>query len=79
MKKNNYENGDLAKPNTFDIGTGMYKITSISSEKIVLEKNSNYREKDKNPKIEKINILLFSNLLRIRLITSLAEPKLLAI
>ncbi len=45
MKKNNYENGDLAKPNTFDIGTGMYKITSISSEKIVLEKNSNYREK----------------------------------
>ena len=62
MKKNNYENGDLAKPNTFDIGTGMYKITSISSEKIVLEKNSNYREKDKNPKIEKINILLFSNM-----------------
>ena len=62
MKKNNYENGDLAKPNTFDIGTGMYKITSISSEKIVLEKNSNYREKDKKPKIEKINILLFSNM-----------------
>lgn len=43
-------------------GTGMYKITSIDSNKIVLEKNDNWSQKDKNPKIEKINLLLFSDM-----------------
>lgn len=62
LQESNYTNGDLSKYNGVPNGTGMYKITSIDSNKIVLEKNDNWSQKDKNPKIEKINILLFSNI-----------------
>lgn len=61
LQKSNYTNGDLSK-NSMPNGTGMYKITSIDSNKIVLEKNDNWSQKDKNPKIEKINLLLFSDM-----------------
>ncbi len=62
LQKSNYINGDLSKNNGIINGTGMYKIVSIDNNKIVLEKNYNWREKDKISKIEKINILLFSDM-----------------
>lgn len=62
LQKSNYINGDLSKNNGIINGTGMYKIISIDNNKIVLEKNDNWREKDKISKIEKINILLFSDM-----------------
>lgn len=61
LQKSNYINGDLSK-NSIPNGTGMYKITSIDGNKIILEKNDNWSKKDRNPKIEKINILLFSDM-----------------
>lgn len=62
LQKSNYTNGDLSKNNGIPNGTGMYKISSLDTGKIVLEKNNNWREKEKNSKIEKINILLFSDM-----------------
>lgn len=62
LQKANFTSGDLNQNSKNPVGTGMYKITNISTDKIVLEKNSNWNRKDKNAKIETINIMLFSNM-----------------
>lgn len=59
---NNYYLGEDFNTSTkIPIGTGMYKISSIESSQIILEKNENWwNKKNKEPKINQIVIKLYS-------------------
>lgn len=61
---NNYYMGEnFYETNKTPIGTGMYKISSIDLSNIVLEKNMKWWNiKEQEPKIEKINIKIFSEM-----------------
>ena len=61
---NNYYIGeDFYTSNKIPMGTGMYKISKIDSENIVLEKNINWwNRKNKDAKIETVNIKIFSEI-----------------
>ncbi len=57
----NYYDEEFFKTSKYHIGTGMYKVSEISQNQIILEKNENYRDKDKvNKNINKIYINKFS-------------------
>ena len=59
MSKNHYEGENFFNSDKQPIGTGMYKISSITNEEIILEKNENYRNQDKiNKNINKISITI---------------------
>lgn len=61
MCQNQFNGKDFFKGDQYPIGTGLYKISTISSNQIVLEKNNNYRNHEKeNKNINKIYINIFS-------------------
>lgn len=63
MCQSNYENEDFFKSKKHPIGTGKYKIASISESKIKLEKNENYRNQEQiNKNIENININIYKGI-----------------
>ncbi len=63
MCKNYYENEDFFKTEKNYIGTGPYKVASVSSNQIVLEKNSNYRNQEfTNKSINNIFVNIFSEI-----------------
>lgn len=63
MSKNHYEGENFFNSNKQPIGTGMYKISNITNEEIILEKNENYRNQDKiNKNINKISITIFKEM-----------------
>lgn len=58
-----YENKNFTTNSIIPLGTGMYKIKTIDSKAIVLEKNELWKEKnEKNSKIETILISLYNNM-----------------
>ncbi len=63
MPNNYYLGEDFNTSTKTPIGTGMFKISSITSSDITLEKNSNWwNKKNINPKIETISIKLYSQI-----------------
>ena len=63
MSQKYYENEDFYSSKKYAIGTGMYKISSISDNQIILEKNENYRNQNLASKnISKIYINIFSEM-----------------
>jgi len=63
MSQKYYENEDFYSSQKYAIGTGLYKISSISDSQIVLEKNDNYRNQNLvNQNISKIYINIFSEM-----------------
>lgn len=62
MQKKYYNNESLYTSSKIPKGTGIYKIKEITAEKVILELNENRRNKTVNPKIETINIFLFSDM-----------------
>ena len=63
MCKNYYKDDDFFKSEKYAIGTGPYKISSVSSNQIILEKNDNYSNEDKvNKNIQKIYVTIFSEM-----------------
>lgn len=58
-----YEGEDFFTSNKFPIGTGKYKISSISNNQIVLEKNELYKYQDKqNKNIKNIDIFIYDEI-----------------
>lgn len=58
-----YESGQDISSIQIPIGTGRFKIKTVESEIIVLEKNEYFRkDNEENSKIEKINIYLYKNI-----------------
>lgn len=58
-----YNNDDFFKSEKYPIGTGLYKISSVLSNQIVLEKNENYREQNLiNKNIKNIYVNIFSEM-----------------
>ena len=63
MSQKYYENEDFFSSKKYAIGTGKYKISSISDNQIILEKNENYRNQNSvNQNISKIYINIFSEM-----------------
>ncbi len=63
MSQKYYENEDFYSSRKYPIGTGLYKVTSIASNQIILEKNENYRNENLvNKNISKIYINIFSEM-----------------
>lgn len=63
MSQEYYSGEDFFIAEKFPVGTGKYKITSVSNSQIVLEKNESYRYSDKqNKNIQKIDILIFDEI-----------------
>ena len=63
MCKSYYDNEDFFTSKKYSIGTGSYKISEVTSNQIILEKNENYREQDKtNRNITKIYINIYSEI-----------------
>jgi len=63
LSNNYYMGEDFYTSTKIPIGTGMYKISSIDSSNIVLEKNNRWWNKEnKDSKIETINIKIFSEM-----------------
>ena len=61
MCKNYYGDDKFFETHKHHIGTGMYKISTVSASQIVLEKNENYRNQDKiNKNVQKIYINLYT-------------------
>ena len=60
MCKNYYGDENCISSSKTPIGTGLYKISEVSTNQIVLEKNENYRDQDKaNKNVNRIYINLF--------------------
>lgn len=56
-----YNGKDFFSSEQYPIGTGLYKISTIYNNQIILEKNDNYRNKEKeNKNINKIYVNIFS-------------------
>ena len=63
MCQSYYENENFFNSNKYPIGTGLYKIESISDNQIVLDKNDNYRNQEKiNKNVQKIYVNIFSEI-----------------
>ena len=64
MSKEYYETEDFVNTskNANPVGTGKYKITAVEPSYIILEKNQNWWDKEKNLTIEKITINLYSSI-----------------
>lgn len=63
LSNNYYIGEDFYNSTKIPIGTGMYKISKIDSENIVLEKNNNWWNlENENAKIETINIKIFTEM-----------------
>ena len=63
MCKNYYGDEDFFSSEKYPIGTGKYKISSVSDSQVVLEKNENYRFQDNvNKNIKKIYVNIFSEM-----------------
>ena len=61
VSKKYYENDDFFISSKVPIGTGRYKIDSITGSQIILAKNQNYKNEEKtNKNIEKIYVNIFS-------------------
>ena len=61
MSQNYYKGEDFFTSEKLPIGTGMYKVSSIFPSQIILEKNEDYRDKDKmNKNIKTIYINIFN-------------------
>jgi ABC-type transport system substrate-binding protein len=60
MCKNYYGDENCISSSKTPIGTGLYKISEVSTNQIVLEKNESYRDQDKaNKNVNRIYINLF--------------------
>ena len=64
LSKDYYEGEDFVNTskNASPTGTGKYKISSVESSSIILEKNPNWWNKDTNLTIEKITVNLYSSI-----------------
>ena len=63
LPSNYYFEEDFYNTTKIPIGTGIYEIKSIESSNIVLEKNTSYWNiKKANPKVDSINIKIFSEI-----------------
>lgn len=63
MSQNYYSNEDFYSSDKYPIGTGLYKIASISDSQIILEKNENYRNQNEvNKNIKKISINIYDEM-----------------
>lgn len=63
LSESYYENEDFAtsEKNKMPVGTGMFKILSVDSNIIKLEKNEHHWNTDKNPMVQQININLYNS------------------
>ncbi len=63
LSKEYFEGEDFVNTSKNDapIGTGQFKITEVQSSYIILEKSTNWWNKEKNTVLEKITVNLFSN------------------
>lgn len=59
---NKYYQDKAFDPNIVPVGTGMYKVTEIQSSGIVLSKNENWWNQEKNLTLDKITINLYSSM-----------------
>lgn len=63
MSKDYYGTEDFFSSSKQPIGTGLYEISSISSDQIILKKNENYRDEEKqNKNINTIYVSIFSEM-----------------
>ena len=63
MCQSYYGNEDFYNSSKYPVGTGLYKISSVSENQIVLDKNENYRNEEKiNKNVNKIYINIFSEI-----------------
>ena len=63
MSQEYYAGEDFFNSPKFPIGTGKYKISSVSNSQIVLEKNDSYRYQEKqNKNIQKIDIFIYDEI-----------------
>ncbi len=63
ISKEYYAGEDFFSSQKFPIGTGKYKISSVSNSQIVLEKNSIYRYQERqNENIQKIDIFIYDEI-----------------
>ena len=63
MCKSYYNTEDFYESQKFPIGTGTYKVSEISANQIILEKNENYRDENKlNKNINKIYINIYTEI-----------------
>ena len=63
MCESYYSGEDFFKSEKYPIGTGLYKVASVSANQILLEKNENYRNQDMvNKNIKNIFISIFSEI-----------------
>lgn len=63
MNQDYYNGEDFFNTSKYPIGTGLYKISSVANNQIVLEKSENYRNNEKiNKNIQKIVVTLFNSI-----------------
>ena len=63
MSKEYYAGEDFFNSQKFPVGTGKYRISSVSDNQIVLEKNDSYRYQEKqNKNIKKIDIFIYDEI-----------------
>ena len=64
LSKDYYENEDFSttSKNSSPVGTGKFKISQAESSYLILEKNNSWWNKEKNIKIEKITVNLYSSI-----------------
>lgn len=62
LQKNMYNDKDINDRSIVPIGTGMYKISKIAENSIILEKNNNYNHLYQDINIDTIKILLCKNM-----------------
>lgn len=58
---NKYYSDKEFSSNIVPIGTGMYKVVEVQENALILTKNENYWDKEKNSKIENITVNLYSS------------------
>ena len=56
-----YNDDDFSNSNKPPIGTGMFKIVTVDSNVIKLEKNENYWDSSKTPMVKQININIYNS------------------
>jgi len=63
MSQEYYAGEDFFNSQKFPVGTGKYRISSVSNSQIVLEKNDSYRYQEKqNKNIQKIDIFIYDEI-----------------